>query len=98
MTVIEKAEIPCVEGKEAEFEAQLPKALPILRAAAGCTSVSIGRGVENPSTYLLLVGWDGVEAHTAFAKTAEFGEFVGLVKDFFAGPPGAVHFAPLHEL
>lgn len=98
MTVIEKAEIPCVEGKEAEFEGLLPKALPILRAAAGCQGVSIARGIENPSTYLLLVTWDAVEAHTAFTKTAEFGEFVGLIKDFFAGPPGAVHYAPLHDL
>ncbi len=98
MTVTEKAEILCIEGKEAEFEAQLPKALPILRAAAGCHFVSIAKGIENPSTYLLLITWDDVDAHVSFTKTAEFGEFVGLVKDFFAGPPGAVHFAPLHEL
>ncbi|MGQ0632058.1 MAG: antibiotic biosynthesis monooxygenase family protein [Sporichthyaceae bacterium] len=98
MTVTEKAEIPVKEGQEADFEAVLAKALPILRDAPGCHGVSLSRGIENPSTYLLLLTWDEVADHVAFTKTAEFGEFVGLVKDFFAGPSTMAHFAPLHSL
>lgn len=98
MTVTERVEIPIKEGSEAEFEAALPKALPILRSAPGCHSLSLARGIERPSAYLLLVEWDDVDAHTAFTKTAGFGEFVALVKDFFAGPTDMAHFSPLHEL
>lgn len=98
MTVTEKAEIPVKEGQEGEFEAVLSQALPILRAAPGCHGVNISRGIENSSSYLLLVTWDAVDDHVAFTKTAEFGEFVGLVKGFFAGPTNMAHFAPLHSL
>jgi len=95
VSVTEKAEIVVVEGRADEFEAVLPKALPLLRGAAGCTGVTIGRGVEYPGTFLLLIEWVSREAHTAFTKTSEFSEFVGLVKEFFAASPGTVHYAPL---
>ena len=51
--------------------------------------------VEHPGTFLLLVEWDSLQAHLTFKETTAFGEFVGLVKEFFAAPPGAVHYAPL---
>lgn len=98
MAVVERVEIPVRAGAEAEFEAVLPVALPILRAAAGCRSISAARGVERPDTFLLLVTWDSVEDHVAFTKTAEFGEFVGQVKGFFAGPTNPEHFTVALEL
>ncbi|MGQ0626158.1 MAG: antibiotic biosynthesis monooxygenase family protein [Sporichthyaceae bacterium] len=98
MTVIERAEIPVKEGQEAAFEAVLPKVMPILRGAPGCRGFSVSRGIESPSTYLLLLTWDTVEDHVAFTKNPEFGEFVALVKDFFAGPSTMAHFAPVLSL
>lgn len=96
MTVTEKAEIVVVDGRADEFEAVLPKALQLLREPGGCNAVTAGRGVEHPGTFLLLITWASVETHLAFKETAAFGEFVGLVKEFFAAPPGAVHYAPLN--
>jgi quinol monooxygenase YgiN len=95
VTVTEKAEIVVVDGRADDFEALLPKALPLLRGAEGCDAVTIARGVEHPGTFLLLVEWDSLQAHLDFKETTAFGEFVGLVKEFFAAPPGAVHYAPL---
>lgn len=95
MSVTEKAEIVVVDGRADDFEAILPKALPLLRGAGGCDAATVGRGVEHPGTFLLLVEWSSLEAHLAFKETGEFGEFVGLVREFFAAPPGAVHYAPL---
>lgn len=90
---IERAEFPVVEGKEAELAAVLKdKAVAILAAAPGCSSVKAGRGVEDPSKFILVLEWDQVESHTAFTKTEEFGEFVGLVRPFFAGPSNMEHF------
>lgn len=95
MSVTEKAEIVVVDGRVEEFEAVLPEALPLLRAAEGCTGVTVGRGVEYPGTFLLLIEWVSLDAHMAFTKTVEFGKFVGLVKEFFAAAPGTVHYVPL---
>jgi quinol monooxygenase YgiN len=95
VSVTEKAEIVVVEGRAEEFESVLPKALPLVREADGCTGATIGRGVEYPNTFLLLIEWSSREAHTAFTGTSEFSEFVGLIKEFFAASPGTVHYAPL---
>lgn len=90
---IERAEFPVVEGKEEELAAVIrDKALAILAAAPGCASVKAGRGVEDPGKFILVLEWDRVESHTDFTKTDEFGEFVGLVRPYFAGPSNMEHF------
>lgn len=96
MSVTEKAELIIAEGRAAEFEALLPKALAIVRGVPGCSSVSVSRGIEKPDVFLLLVEWDSVDVHVEFTKTPAFGEFVGLVKEFFAGPTGMAHWTPLN--
>lgn len=90
---IERAEFPVVAGKEEELAAILrDKALAILAAAPGCSSAKAGRGVEDPAKFILVLEWDRVESHTDFTKTEEFGEFVGLVRPFFAGASNMEHF------
>ena len=95
MSVVEKAEVGVVEGRVDEFETLLPKALQILRSAAGCNSVTASKGVEHPDMFMLLVEWDSVEAHIACTQTSEFAEFAGLLGPFFNGPPQTVHYVQL---
>ena len=90
MTYLERAEIPVTDPLT--FEQVLPEAVPLLRSAAGCHGVRVLRGVEQPSTYLLLIEWESVEAHVSFTKTDAFGKFVGLVRAHFAGPSTMNHF------
>lgn len=90
---VERAEIPVQNGMEEEFsEMMTNKGTSILAAAAGCSSAKVGRGVENPDKFILLLEWDTVEAHIAFTKTAEFADFVTLAKPYFAGPSNVEHF------
>ncbi len=90
---IERAEIPVKPGMEKEFVVAMQgRAGGILRAAAGCSSVTVGRGVESPGTFILLLEWDAVESHTALTKTPAFDEFVALVGSMFAGVPKMEHF------
>jgi heme-degrading monooxygenase HmoA len=93
--VIERAELPIVPGKETDFEAAMVRGQALLADAPGCRSVSLARGVESPSTYLLLLQWDSVDAHVAFTKTPAFAEFGQLAGPFFAGKPAMAHFAPV---
>src|ERR1700683_5306880 len=95
--VIERAELPIAVGREQEFEQQFMKAGQLLRAARGCRTVSLARGIESPSQYLLLIEWDTVEAHQAFTATAEMGQVRNLIGAFFAGKPNTGHFAPLKQ-
>lgn len=91
--IVERAEIPVKEGMEEAFAAAMKsRGLAILAAADGCHSVELGRGVENPGKFILLLKWDSVESHVALTKTPAFDEFKALVGPFFGGPSNMEHF------
>jgi quinol monooxygenase YgiN len=90
---VERAEIPVIPGKEEEFAAVMAsKGTALLAAAPGCASVRVGRGVESPSKFILLLEWDAVESHIALTTTPAFEEFKALVGPYFAGAPNMEHF------
>jgi heme-degrading monooxygenase HmoA len=90
---VERAEIPVAAGKEADFAAALANGgLALLAGAKNCSSARLGRGVENPGKFILLLEWDSVESHVAFTKTPEFDQFKALAGPFFAGAPNMEHF------
>jgi quinol monooxygenase YgiN len=90
---VERAEIPVKAGEEAAFaEAMRTKGTAFLAGAAGCSSVQVGRGVEDPGKFILLLEWDAVESHIEFTKTEGFAEFRNLVGPYFAGAPAMEHF------
>ena len=81
--LLERAEISVKDGLEDEFAATMKdRALPMLAGTPGVIWTSVGRGVENPDKFLLLVAWETLEAHTAFTKAAHFPEFRGLLTPF----------------
>jgi heme-degrading monooxygenase HmoA len=90
---VERAEIPVQNGMENDFAKMMSeKGTSILAGAEGCSSAKVGRGVESPDKFILLLEWDAVESHIKFTKTAEFAEFVTLAKPYFAGPSDMQHF------
>jgi heme-degrading monooxygenase HmoA len=90
---VERAELPIAEGKEADFAAAMAsKGTALLAGATGCSSARVGRGVENPGKFILLLEWDSVESHVAFTTTPEFDQFKALAGPFFAGAPSMEHF------
>ena len=91
--ILERAEIPVKPGQEEAFAAMMnQRGCAILGNAQGCHSLRLGRGVENPGTFILLLEWDSVEHHVALTKTPAFEEFKQLAGPFFAGPSNMEHF------
>ena len=95
IVVIERAELPIAQGQEEEFEKQFAAGVAHLRGARGCLSVSLARGIENPSRYLLLIEWEALAAHQAFTATEAFATFVALIRPCLAGKPNTEHFVPV---
>jgi heme-degrading monooxygenase HmoA len=93
--VVERAELPITAGREAEFEAQFDHGRRYLLDASGCRKVSLARGLEAPTKYLLLIEWDSLGAHQAFTGTPGFEKFRSLIGPYFAGKPINEHFVPL---
>lgn len=92
--VLERAAITVRDGTEADFEAAFVEARGLLAGAEGCESVKLLRGVESPTSYLLLVEWRRLEDHMeGFRNSPEFGQWRDLVGPFFATAPDVEHFA-----
>ncbi|MGZ4613544.1 MAG: antibiotic biosynthesis monooxygenase family protein [Kineosporiaceae bacterium] len=90
--IVEHAVITVAPGREREFEAVFAEARLVISAAAGCRWVQLARGVERPSVYVLLVGWDSVEAHvTGFRGSDRFLRWRELIGPYFATPPDVEH-------
>ncbi|MFJ9562276.1 antibiotic biosynthesis monooxygenase family protein [Streptomyces fuscichromogenes] len=94
--VVEHAELAVEEGREAEFEEVFAKARAVLADADGFRWAELLRCVERPGTFLLLVGWESVEAHTVgFRESERFARWRALVGPFFAAPPAVEHYREL---
>jgi heme-degrading monooxygenase HmoA len=94
--VVEHAELTVEEGREEEFREVFAKAREVLAEADGFRWAELLRGEERPGTFLLLVGWDSVDAHTVgFRRSELFPRWRALVGPFFAAPPVVEHF---HEV
>jgi heme-degrading monooxygenase HmoA len=91
--VLEHALLPVRPGQADAFEAAFAVARPLIAGSPGFRSVSLSRCLERPDTYLLLVGWDSLEDHTAgFRGSPAYGEWRRLLHHFYDPFPVVEHF------
>lgn len=96
--VIEHGVLPVIPGREAEFEAAFAQAKPLIAASPGFRSLTLSRGVEQPSHYLFVVEWESMAAHVeGFRGSPAFDKWRELLHHFY-GPDftGVEHFEPVH--
>jgi quinol monooxygenase YgiN len=76
----------------ADFESAVERARPYFEAAAGFLSFSLEKSIENAGRYLLIVGWESVDAHMVDFRGSEgFQVWRSLVGGFFTSPPAVEH-------
>ena len=91
--VLERALITVTPGREEEFEQAFRTARAQLEGSPGFVSGTLSRGVESPSTYLLLVEWQTLEDHTeGFRGSPAFTEWRRLLGPLFADAPAVEHY------
>jgi heme-degrading monooxygenase HmoA len=94
--VLECALIKIEPLKENEFEVALARAREVLARSEGFRSLNVSRGIEEPSTYMLLIEWESLEDHTEHFRGGElFKEWRALIGPYFAEPPDVKHYNPL---
>ncbi len=94
--ILEHALLPVRPGREEEFERAFATARTLIEASPGCLRLSLSRGVESPSSYLLLVEWESVEAHLDGFRTSDaFQQWRRLLHHFYDPAPVVEHFTPL---
>jgi heme-degrading monooxygenase HmoA len=90
--IIEHAELIIHAGREADFVKAFPAARAVISQADGFHWVELLRGVEHPSSFVLLVGWDSVEAHmVGFRESQGFVAWRGVIGEFLAEPTVVTH-------
>ena len=92
--ILEHALLQVIPGREADFEAAFETARPIISGMPGFRSLTLSRGIESPSTYLLLVGWDTVEHHeVGFRQSPQYQQWRALLHEFYEPFPVVEHFS-----
>jgi heme-degrading monooxygenase HmoA len=91
--ITEHAVLPVIAGQEAEFISTMDRAKAIIAASPGFISLRVARCVEQPSSFLLLVEWETLEAHTeGFRNSEAYQEWRGLLHHFYDPFPVVEHF------
>lgn len=94
--ILERAELLAKQGHEDSFaEMMQSSGCALLASTPGCHSVRVGRGVENPAKFILLLEWETIEHHVALTKTDTFAEFRQLAAPHVRGAANMEHFRML---
>ena len=94
--VLEQALLPVREGQEDAFEVAMSAAVPLVSSIPGFRGIRVSRGVERSGTYLLLIGWDSVEAHeVVFRGSPQYVRWRELLHHFYDPFPVVEHFVPV---
>ena len=91
--ITEHAVLPVIPGQEAEFMETMDRARAIIASAPGFISLRVGRCIEQPANFLLLVEWETLEAHTqGFRDSEAYQEWGALLHHFYDPFPVVEHF------
>jgi heme-degrading monooxygenase HmoA len=84
--LVERSELFIKEGMEEEFAAAMrERGTPLLAGIPGVRAVSMGRGVENPDKFILMIEWESMAAHDAFRDHPDYGPFRQVLAPFVKG-------------
>lgn len=94
--ITEHALLPVKPGLEPEFEEAFASARLIIASMPGFQGLTLSRGIENSSSYLLLVTWDSVEAHeVGFRGSREYQDWKRMLHHFYDPFPVVEHYVPV---
>jgi heme-degrading monooxygenase HmoA len=93
--ILEHAVLDVRPGEAQRFEAAFAQAEAIIASMPGFRSLRLGRCVEQPSRYLLLVEWERLEDPTeGFRGSEKFQRWRALLHHFYDPFPTVEHYEP----
>jgi len=96
--ILEAATLSVRPGQAAEFETAFREAQRIVASIPGYLSHELGRCIERPDEFLLLVRWTSVDAHEiGFRQSKEYLQWKLLLHHFYDPFPVVSHYAPVES-
>jgi heme-degrading monooxygenase HmoA len=93
---IEHALLHIKPGQEDAFATTMEGAKSIIASIPGFIDLTVSRGIESPGTFLLIVRWETLEAHTVgFRQSPQYQEWKRLLHHFYDPFPVVEHFDPV---
>lgn len=94
--ITETAFMSVTSGHEAEFEAAIGQARTLVEQTPGCRGLTVQRGVERPSVYLITITWDTLNDHlVGFRESDRFPQWRALLSPHYSAPPEVEHWGEL---
>lgn len=98
MSILEHVILPVIPGRQAAFELAFDEAKHIIERMPGFENLTLSRGIENPASYLLLVGWRTLADHDpGFRGSPEYQQWRALLHEFYDPFPVVEHFEQVAE-
>jgi heme-degrading monooxygenase HmoA len=93
-TILEVAPLSVLADQTLEFEAAFHEAQGIIASMPGYISHELGRCMERPHEYILLVRWKSLEAHEiGFRQSPDYQRWKRLLHHFYHPFPVVSHYA-----
>jgi heme-degrading monooxygenase HmoA len=91
--IVEHAVFAVAEADAEKFESAYAQARELLAQTEGFLWARMHRGLERPDSFLLLVGWESLEAHNVnFRESERFPRWRALIGPYFAADPEVEHY------
>ena len=91
--IVEHAVFTVAEADAEKFESAYAQAKGLLEQTEGFLWAHMHRGVERPGSFLLLIGWESLEAHNVnFRESERFPQWRALIGPYFAADPKVEHY------
>ncbi len=91
--IVEHAVFTVAEADAEKFESAYAQAKGLLEQTEGFLWARMHRGLERPGSFLLLVGWESLEAHNVnFRESERFPQWRALIGPYFAAAPEVEHY------
>lgn len=91
--ITEVANLRTDADKVSQFQQVLKDNIHLVTQTPGCHGARLLSGVESPGWFILLIGWDSVEAHEGFRASERFSQWRAAISPFFAADPVIEHFS-----
>lgn len=95
--ILEVAALKVRADQTAEFEAAFSEAQAIISSMPGYVSHELGRSLERPNEYVLLVRWQTLADHeVGFRQSGRYLEWKRLLHHFYDPFPTVLHYERAH--
>lgn len=95
--ILEVAILNVIPGQETAFEQAFAQASTLIASMPGYRHHQLQRCMEQPSQYILLVGWDTLEDHTiGFRGSPQYQQWRALLHHFYDPFPTVEHYQQVY--